>query len=121
MLPTRPRLESRSMWISWTAPCSVTATRVSCGVTLMRICSFIVSGHVPPERAQQVRRLVQRQPHHAGVASLDALDEGACAALDAVAARLVERLAGQHVRLDARVVQGRERHQGLAHHDLETA
>src|SRR5512138_360170 len=108
MLPTRPRLESRSMWISWTAPCSVTATRVSCGVTLMRICSFIVSGHVLPERAQQVRRLVQRQPHHARVAALDALDERAGAALDAVGARLVERLARQRVGLDARIVQLRE-------------
>src|SRR6185369_9251056 len=40
MLPTSPRLESRSTCSSCTAPSSVTATRVSCGVTLIRICSF---------------------------------------------------------------------------------
>src|SRR5471030_81512 len=51
MLPTRPRLESRSMCSSCTAPCSVTATRVSCGVTFMRICSFI--------SANALRRLTQ--------------------------------------------------------------
>ena len=34
-------VESRSMCSSCTAPCSVTATRVSCGVTLMRISSVM--------------------------------------------------------------------------------
>ena len=37
MLPTRPRALARSMWSSCTTPCSSIATRVSCGVTLMRI------------------------------------------------------------------------------------
>jgi hypothetical protein len=41
MLPTRPRLVARSTCSSCTAPISVTATRVSCGVTFIRICSFI--------------------------------------------------------------------------------
>src|SRR5512140_740030 len=106
MFPTRPRLETRSTWISCTAPCSVTATRASCGVTLIRICSFTRRGSRDrlPERPQQVGRLEERQSHHARVAALDTLDESAGAALDAVRACLVERLSREDVGLDARFV-----------------
>src|SRR6185503_19893276 len=115
MFPTRPRLSSRSICSSCTAPCSVTATRVCCGVTLIRICSFIGThgartprlpsiqgcwsplGYDNSEFREELRRLEERQPHDPGVAAFDALDEGAGAALDGVGARLVERLAGLDV------------------------
>src|SRR3990172_10988451 len=41
ILPTDPRLRERSMYISCSTPFSTIATRVSWGVTLIRISSFI--------------------------------------------------------------------------------
>src|SRR5574343_487088 len=42
-LPTSPRLAVRSICSSWATPCCITATRVSCGVKLIRISSVIRS------------------------------------------------------------------------------
>ena len=49
---------------------------------------------------EQPRGLGERQPHDARVAAFEPRDERGGAALDRVAARLVERLAGRDVALD---------------------
>src|SRR5512142_3321719 len=104
MLPSRPRLAERSMCSSCATPLCMTATRVSCGVTLMRMSSFMRpfyrmaqerpggSGRrADAEAAQQQRGSVQRLAHHARIAAADLGHERAGAALDAVGAGLVHR------------------------------
>src|SRR5580765_491159 len=123
MLPTSPRLEPRSTCSSWTAPCSVTATLVSCGVTLIRICSFMrsPSGYRDSEFREKSDRFVERQPHDPRVASFDALDEGGRAPLDTVGAGLVERLARRDIGRDAIRGELRERDVRFAHQHLDAA
>src|SRR5690349_9663344 len=117
MLPTRPRAEERSICTSCVTPCSMTATRVSCGVTLTRISS--VTAMVPvssPNRnielLQELRRFRQRQTHDTGIASGDTGDERSGAALDAIGARLVERLPTRAVAPNIDVGQLPEPHAG---------
>src|ERR1051325_3104094 len=81
MLPTSPRLTSRSTSSSCATPAPISATRVSCGVTLMRISSLM--------RAEQLRGLVEGQPHDAGVAAAQLDHEAPGAALDRIGAGLV--------------------------------
>src|ERR1700754_2313839 len=107
MLPTMPREDARSMCTSWVTPCSITATRVSCGVTLTRISSVRAmaggQANLPDgdfEFLQQLYRLRERQSHDTGIASRYSRDEGAGATLDAVGAGLVERLAADAVAPD---------------------
>ena len=59
------------------------------------------------ELAQQARRLVERQAHHAGVAAEDLGNERGRAALDRVAAGLVVGLAGRDVVQDLAVARAR--------------
>src|SRR5919199_6824267 len=96
MLPTRPRLAARSMRSSCTTPEPVTATRVSCGVTLIRMSSVTQA----PKPLKQLSHLVERQAHDAGVAAAELDDEARCTTLDRVRARLVVGLAGGDVLLD---------------------
>src|SRR6478609_7887206 len=123
MLPTSPRLEPRSTCSSWTAPCSVTATLVSCGVTLIRICSFIGCrlGYGNSEFREERDRFAERQPHDPRVAAFDTLDEGGRAPLDAVGAGLVEGLARRDIGRDAIRGELRERHVRFAHQHLDAA
>src|SRR5688500_16538333 len=90
MLPTRPRLAARSMSSSWTTPEPVTATRVSCGVTLIRISSVT-------QFFEQLAGLVERQAHHARIAAMQLHDEARGASLDRIGAGLVVRFPGRHV------------------------
>src|ERR671914_104591 len=82
MLPTSPRLAARSMSSSCTTPEPVTATRVSCGVTLIRISSVT-------QFFEKLGCLVERQAHHARIAAAQLHDEARRAPLDGVGARLV--------------------------------
>src|SRR6266536_646069 len=97
MLPTNPRALARSICSSSTTPCSSIATRVSCGVTLIRISCGIGGGRVQDriyaapaaprfqsevfskdreaEARERLRGLVQRQPHDARVAAVDPAHE----------------------------------------------
>src|SRR5512145_3132878 len=93
MLPSRPRLAARSIRSSCTTPVAVIATRVSCGVTLIRISSLT-------HPVQQLAGLVQGQAHHAGVAAAQLGDEARGASLDGVRARLVVALAARDVLRD---------------------
>src|SRR5215216_421701 len=93
MLPTSPLLAVRSMRSSCTTPEPVTATRVSCGVTLIRISSVT-------QLFEQLARLVERQAHDAGVAAAQLDDEARGAALDGVSAGLVVAIAARHVLCD---------------------
>src|SRR5258705_978985 len=90
MLPTRPRLAARSTTNSCTWPAASTATRVSCGVTLMSISSFTLGAHA----LQQLRGFVQRQAHHAGETAAQLDHELRGAPLDRVGAGLVIAFAG---------------------------
>src|SRR5438093_5043774 len=112
MLPTNPRALARSTCSSCTTPCSSIATRVSCGVTLMRISCVIdrPSQHVETDAFQKLRSLVQRQSHHAGVAAVDVADECCGAALHCVTARLVERFSRGNVVLHLVVAKRAKRH-----------
>src|SRR5450631_4147384 len=103
MLPTRPRALARSMCNSCTTACSSIATRVSCGVTLMRISWLIGNGgdgsacyswQMVADLGQYLGRFKQRQAHDARVAAFKVSDECRGASLNAIAASLVERLAG---------------------------
>src|SRR6185503_14264186 len=96
MFPTRPRLAVRSTTSSCTCPAPMTATRVSCGVTLIRISSVMERS----ERLQQLRGLVERQADDAGMAAANLAHEHRGAALDGVRAGLVVALAGCNVVLD---------------------
>src|SRR6202165_613798 len=96
MLPTSPRLAVRSMSSSCTTPAPVTATRVSRGVTLMRISSCTRG----PQPLEQLPGLVKRQGPHARVAAAQLHHEERRVPLDRVGARLVVGLAGGDVLLD---------------------
>src|SRR5208282_3883156 len=90
------------MCSSCTTLCSSMATRVSCGVTLMRI-SWLMAlplYHRKSDTGQDAGRFVQRQAHHARVAALEVLHERGGPALDRVRARLVERFAGGDIAFD---------------------
>src|SRR5882724_2343090 len=107
MLPTSPRLAARSISSSCTTPEAVMATRVSRGVTLTSTSSTMGttgSGEsslaAGSEVLQHARGLVQRQPHHAGVAAAQLGDEARGAPLDRIGAGLVVGLAGADVVLD---------------------
>src|ERR671925_427580 len=89
MLPTSPRLAARSIRSSCTTPAAVIATRVSCGVTLIRISST--------ELLEQLAGLVERQAHDAVIAPADFHPQARGAALDRVGPRLVVALAARHV------------------------
>src|SRR5688572_28962212 len=93
MLPTSPRLALRSMSSSCTTPEPVTATRVSCGVTLIRISSVT-------QLVQELAGLVQRQAHHPRIASPQLDDEARGASLDGIGARLVVAFPCGHVLRD---------------------
>src|SRR5919106_4477925 len=99
MLPTSPRLAPRSIRSSCTTPAPMTATRVSCGVTLIRISSLT-------HPVEELAGLVQRQAHHAGIAAAQFHHETRRAALDGVRTGLVVALAARDVLRD---VFGRER------------
>src|SRR5256885_4513754 len=109
MPPTTPRLAARSIKSSCTTPAVVTATRVSWGVTLMRIssCTFAFGER---DALEQARRLVQRQAHHPGIAAAQLDDEARRAPLDRVGAGLVVRLAGGEGLPDVRGAQVLELH-----------
>src|SRR4030095_16201206 len=92
-LPPRPRLAARSMSSSCTTPEPVTATRVSWGVTLIRISSVT-------QFLEQLAGLVPRQAHDAPVAPAQLNDEARRAPLDRVGARLVVALAARDVLRD---------------------
>src|SRR6185312_6127781 len=135
MLPTRPRALDRSTWSSCTTACSSTATRVSCGVTLIRISlarssrasaansgagrPFTVasSEYATPGARQQRRGLRERQAYDARVAAVDALDERGGETLHRVRAGLVERLAGADVARD--LVAGERRELDARHRHRE--
>src|SRR4029450_11358413 len=113
-----------SMCSSCTTACSSIATRVSCGVTLMRISWLIVRGpcveislvvgevggragvpsagliRMVADPAQKPRGFVQRQPHHAAVAAGKMCHERGGASLDAIASGLVEGFAAGDVARD---------------------
>src|SRR6267143_478520 len=71
MLPTSPRLAVRSTRSSCTTPAPVIATRVSRGVTLMRISSCTRSA----QPLDELPGLVKRQAHYAGIAAAQSHDE----------------------------------------------
>src|SRR2546422_7623589 len=106
MLPTSPRLAVRSMRSSCTTPAPVIATRVSRGVTLMRISSCTRS--VQP--LDQLPGLVKRQAHHAGIAAAQVYDEQRRPPLDRVGACLVVALAAGDVLLDLLLGERLEAH-----------
>src|SRR6266581_6633186 len=122
MLPTRPRALARSTCSSCTTPCSSIATRVSCGVTLMRISCVINarSQHLETDAFEELGRFVQRQHHHSGIAAVDVADECCRAALYRVAACLVERLARGYVAFHLVVAERAKRHARARYrqHDL---
>src|SRR5688572_20787761 len=103
MLPTSPRLATRSISSSCTTPAPVMATRVSCGVTLIRISSLT-------QLVEEMAGLVERQPHYAGIAAAQLDHEARRAPLDAVGAGLVVRLARGHVLGDLVLGEGLELH-----------
>src|SRR5437660_11803113 len=118
------------MCSSWTTPCSSIATRVSCGVTLMRISwlmakaipesqarrenephepigvasdrgtSRVRSEYLQPDLGQNFGGLEKRQPHHSRIAALEMAYECPSPSLDCVGAGLVEGLAGGDIAFD---------------------
>src|SRR3954454_18793160 len=123
MLPTRPRPVSSSTCSSCATPCCITATRVSCGVMLMRISSLTAGmrqQRSAPELAEQQIRFVQRQTHHARVAALDAADKRGPAPLDSISTGLVERFAARYILTDLLIVELAHMHlrSGQCHLDL---
>src|SRR3954470_7411667 len=90
MLPTRPRLALRSISSSCTPPEPVTATRVSCGVTLIRISSVT-------QFVEELARLEERQPHDSRVTAAQLHDKPRRAPLDGIGAGLVVAFAGGDV------------------------
>src|SRR5262245_18452495 len=96
MLPTRPRLASRSITSSCTWPAASTATRVSRGLTLTRISSLMLRALA----AEELGGLVQRQPHHPRITAAQLADELRGATLDRIGAGLVVALAGGDVVAD---------------------
>src|SRR6266700_4653479 len=146
MFPTRPRLAARSTCSSCGTPACITATRVSCGVQLIRMSSVIYgqaprqgraacfdsrtsadASVSPPEVSSsssglefrdQLRGLVQRQPHDPGIAAVQLGDEGRGAALDRIGARLVGRLAALDVGFQLGLRELAEAHPALARDEL---
>src|SRR6478735_4062491 len=112
MLPTRPRLAERSMSSSCTAPPPTTATRVSCGVTLMRISSLTPLPLSAPlgQLVEEPAGLVERQAHDARVAAAQLDHEAGGAPLDRVGAGLVVAFAGGDVLADLVVGERLELH-----------
>src|SRR5258708_12960564 len=106
MLPTSPRLAVRSTSSSCTTPARVIATRVSRGVTLMRISSG--TGCVQP--LDELPGLVKRQAHYAGIAAAQVHDEQGSPPLDRVGAGLVVALAAGDVLLDLLLGERLEAH-----------
>src|SRR3954469_15657581 len=101
MLPTRPRPLERSTRSSCTTPLATTATRVSRGVTLIRISSLTGRESAAlRELLQKLGGLVERQAHDAGIAAAQLDDEARGASLDGIGAGLVVALAGGDVLLD---------------------
>src|SRR5690606_36189773 len=98
MLPTSPRSRVRSMCTSCTAPCSTTATRVSCGDQLIRMSWFMgcsmdsASKDGQARGAQQLRCLERGQADDACVASVDATHPQPRVALDGIGAGLAHGL-----------------------------
>src|SRR5580698_8345662 len=97
MLLMSPRRLGRSMNTSCSTPLSTTAARASCVLALIRISvpighrgPFLPAGHA--RRAQQLRGLEQRQPHHPREAAAQAADEHGAVSLNRVAAGLVAAL-----------------------------
>src|SRR6185436_18609068 len=97
MLPTRPRPLERSIRSSCTTPALITATRVSRGVTLMRISSAIGLAARVLQLVEKLARLVERQAHYPGVAAAQLGDEARRVSLDGIRARLVVALAARGV------------------------
>src|SRR6476646_6203565 len=93
MFPTRPRLALRSIRSSCTTPDPVTATRVSWGVTLIRISSVT-------QFVEELAGLEERQPHDPGVAAAQLHDKPRRAPLDGIGPGLVVALAGGDVLRD---------------------
>src|SRR5688572_32359222 len=93
MFPTMPRLAARSMRSSCTTPEPVTATRVSCGVTLIRISSLT-------QVFEELAGLKKRQAHDARVAAAQLHDKARGASLDRVRAGLVVAFAACDVLRD---------------------
>src|SRR6188508_2954522 len=110
-LPTRPRLAARSIRSSCTTPAEVTATRVSRGVTLIRMSST--------QLVEELAGLVQRQPHHSRVAAAQLDHEARGAPLDRVGAGLVVALAARYVLRDLVARQRLERHFRCRQRELE--
>src|SRR5437588_1834981 len=106
MLPTSPRLAVRSTSSSCTTPALVIATRVSRGVTLMRISSCTRS--VQP--LDELPGLITRQPPYAGIAAAQMHDEQGGPPLDRVGAGLVVALAARDVLLDVMLGERLEAH-----------
>src|SRR4030081_1077540 len=112
MLPTRPRFAARSMCSSCGTPACITPTRVSCGVQLIRMSSVMMRDLELPD---ELRGLVERQPHDPRVAAAQLGDEGRGAALDRVGTRLVGRLAALDVGFELPPRGLAETHPALAH------
>src|SRR5262245_48948570 len=126
MFPTRPRLAERSTCSSCGTPDCMTATRVSWGVQLMRMSSGMGgTGRASREDTteseflEELRGLVERQAHHAGVAAVELGDDRLPAALHDVPARLVARFAARDVGFDVGVRELGEAHPRLAQDELE--
>src|SRR5512134_537238 len=108
MCPTSPGDTMRWMCSSCTVPCSTTATRVSCGVTLIRTSWLVdIAGRCidrsedrESEPAEQLRGLRERQAHHPRVAAFEPRHEHRRATLDGIAPGLVGGFAGGDVALD---------------------
>src|SRR3954447_4049890 len=108
MLPTRPRPVRRSTCSSCATPCWITATRVSCGLTLIRISSLTAGmgqWRSAAEFRQQLVSFVQRQTHYTGVAAVDRPNEHGAAALNRVCPCFVERLAARHILADLLIIE----------------
>src|SRR5207342_2318502 len=112
-LPTTPRRLARSMCSSCNMPFSTSATRVSRGVTFIRISSDTLAPSDRGELPQQHPCLVHRQSHHTAVAALDAGDEGAGTALDAIGPGLAAPFAAGHVGGDIGIRKLAEIHRRL--------
>src|SRR5581483_3854051 len=108
MLPTNPRPVVRSTWSSCTTPCCRTATRVSCGVTLMRISSSTALAHGTAEAGKQLAGFEQGQTHHTRVAAAQIAHERRSSPLNRIRAGLVHGFTGADVGADLVCMQAAE-------------
>src|SRR5258708_20131171 len=99
MLPTSPRFAARWMGSSCGTPACITPTRVSCGVQLIRMSSVMMRDL---ELLDELRSLVERQPHDPRVAAVQLGDEGRAPAPDRAAAPLAHPLPALPVRFAPR-------------------